>query len=173
MEAPADRDAVLARYKEGPALLARALAGLKDAELDATPAKGGWTIRQIAHHIVDGDDLWKTCIKMALGNEQAEFALGWYWAQPQDVWVERWAYASRPLDESLALLRANRAHVLQLLEHVPDAWRRSVRLVRSDGQAERLPVGAVVAMHADHVAHHLDRILAIRRELDAAQGIVP
>jgi hypothetical protein len=85
MKAPDDQDSVLARYMEGPALLERALAGIQETELDAPPSQGGWTIRQIVHHVVDGDDLWKTCIKVALGNEQAEFSLEWYWAQPQEV----------------------------------------------------------------------------------------
>jgi len=43
--------------------------------------------RQIVHHIADGDDLWKTYIKIALGNEQAEFTLAWYLAFPQTEWA--------------------------------------------------------------------------------------
>ncbi len=168
MNAPDDQDSVLARYMEGPALLERALAGLQDAELDTAPSQGGWTIRQIVHHIVDGDDVWKTCIKVALGNEQAEFALEWYWALPQETWANRWAYAQRSLDVSLALLKANRDHILQLLERVPDAWNRSVGFRKSNGEIERMPVGAIVEMQADHVVHHVKRIHAIRRESSGA-----
>lgn len=164
MKAPDDQDSVLARYVEGPALLERTLAGIQDSDLDAPPSQGGWTIRQIVHHIVDGDDLWKTCIKVALGNEQAEFTLDWYWELPQDVWANRWAYADRSLDVSLALLKANRSHVLQLLEQVPDGWCRSVGLRKPNGEVEQLPVGAVIEMQADHVVHHVNRILAIRGE---------
>jgi uncharacterized damage-inducible protein DinB len=165
MKAPDDRDSVLARYMEGAALLERALAGIPDEDLDAPPSQGGWTIRQIVHHIVDGDDLWKTCIKMAFGNEQAEFTLDWYWALSQDSWAERWFYSHRSLDESLALLKANRSHIDQLLEHVPDGWHRSVELRKANGEIERLPVGAVVEMQADHVEHHVKQIRAIRSEV--------
>jgi hypothetical protein len=63
MKSPANKNSVIARYIEGPTLLERALTGLKEADLDTAPSKGGWTIRQIVHHIVDGDDIWKTCIK--------------------------------------------------------------------------------------------------------------
>lgn len=168
MNLPDDRDSVLARYMEGPALLEHALTGLQDADLDTPPSQGGWTIRQVVHHVVDGDDLWKTCIKVALGNEQAEFTLGWYWALPQEDWANRWAYAHRSPDMSLALLKANRNHVLQLLEAVPDGWYRSIVFRKSNGETERLPVGAVVEMQADHVVHHVNRILAIRRESDGA-----
>ena len=168
MNQPNDERSILARYTEGPALLERALAGLRDVDLDASPPQGGWTIRQNVHHIVDGDDLWKACIKAALGNEQGEFTLQWYWSVPQDTWAERWAYARRPLDVSLALFRANRAHVLELLERVPDAWHRSEAVRKSDGKTVRLPVGAVVEMQADHVVHHVNRILAIRQERGSA-----
>lgn len=44
LHAPEDRDDIISRY------------------LDAMPSGGGWTIRQIVHHIVDGDDIWKLCI---------------------------------------------------------------------------------------------------------------
>jgi len=164
MKAPDDQDSILARYMEGPVLLERALAGIQDSDLDAPPSQGGWTIRQIVHHIVDGDDLWKTCVKVALGNEQAEFSLEWYWVLPQEVWAKRWAYERRSLDESLALLKANRSHIVQLLEQVPDGWHRSVGLRKSNGETERLSVCAVVEMQADHVVHHLKRIHAIRSE---------
>jgi uncharacterized damage-inducible protein DinB len=106
MNAPEDRDGVISRYREGPTLLEQAIADLRDVDLDATPSQGGWTIRQIVYHIVDGDDIWKTCIKMAIGNEQAEFALGWYWALAQETWGDRWAYSQRSLGASLSLLKA-------------------------------------------------------------------
>jgi uncharacterized damage-inducible protein DinB len=165
MKPSENRDAILARYAEGPALLERTLSGLRDADLDAPPSEGGWTIRQIVHHIVDGDDLWKVGIKVALGNEQGVFALDWYGALTQDDWAERWAYARRSLDVSMALFKANRAHVLQILEQVPDGWSRSVGVRNPNGETERVSVGFVVEMQADHVVHHVNRILAIREEV--------
>ncbi len=107
---------------------------LAEADLDARPSQGGWTIRQIVHLIVDGDDIWKLCIKMAMGNEDGEFALEWYWALPQQTWAERWAYAKRSPDVSLALFRAERAHVVQLLESAPEVWERSVTLRTPKGE---------------------------------------
>jgi hypothetical protein len=166
VEALHDQESVLARFMEGPALLERALAGVRDTELDAPPPQGGWTIRQIVHHVVDGDDLWKTGIKIALGNEQAEFSLDWYRTQPQEVWAERWAYANRSLDASLALLRAIRNHVDQLVKQVPDGWHRSVGFRKPHGQIERLTVGAIVEMQADHVEHHVRQIRSDRPAVD-------
>ncbi len=168
LRAPEDRDGAISRYREGPAMLERAVAGLRDADLDALPSGGGWTIRQIVHHVVDGDDIWKTCIKMAMGNEQSEFNLEWYSVQPQVTWGDRWAYSRRSVDVSLSLFRATRDHILQLLESVPDAWNRSVAVRTRGGEVERVPVGFVIQMQADHVIHHVQRIRGILRDRGGA-----
>ena len=164
MNAPDDRDREVSRFREGPNLLEQAVISLRDAELDARPPGGGWSIREIVHHIADGDDIWKMCVKMAIGNEQAEFALGWYSSLAQVTWGDRWAYRRRSIGTSLSLLKATREHVLQLLESVPEAWDRSVIVRTKQGEIERVPVGFVIEMQADHVIHHVERIRAILRE---------
>ena len=169
MKPTEDRDTIVTRYLTGPALLERTLAGLRREQLDAAPAAGGWTIRQIVHHIVDGEDIWKICLKAALGNPQGVFTLDWYFPVPQDDWVEHWAYADRALDTSLALLKANRAHVRQLLEKAPEPWERSIGFRKFDGQIEEVTVGAIVEMHAHHLEHHVQRIEAIRQELGGGE----
>jgi len=164
MNVSEDRDRAIARFREGPELLEHAVTGLRDAELDFTPSGGGWSIRQIVHHIVDGDDIWKLGIKMAMGNEHAEFSLGWYGSQTQDTWADRWAYSQRSIDTSLSLLKAIREHVLQLLVSVPDAWNRTVVVRSPNGEIENVSVGFVIQMQADHVLHHVERIRAIVKE---------
>ena len=164
MNAPEDRDRAISRFREGPILLERTVMDLKDSELDLKPSGGGWSIRQIVHHIVDGDDIWKLCVKMAIGNEQAEFSLGWYGLQTQDTWADRWAYSQRSIGTSLSLLKATREHVLQLLASVPEAWDRAVAVRTPKGEIEKVPVGFVIQMQGDHVFHHLERIRAILQE---------
>lgn len=165
MKAPDDQESVLARYMDGLALLDRALDGIQESELDVPPSQGGWTIRQIVHHLADGDDIWKAGIKMALGNEEAEVSLEWYRKHPQEVWARKWAYEKRSVDVSLALLRAIRSHVHQLLTHVPDGWYRSIAFRNPDGETERVPVGFIVEMQADHVEHHVKQVHRIRSEV--------
>jgi uncharacterized damage-inducible protein DinB len=164
MNIPEDRDRALCQFREGPTLLEHTVMGLQDSQLDFKPSGGGWSIRQIVHHIVDGDDLWKLGIKMAIGNEQAEFSLGWYASQTQDTWADRWAYNQRSIGTSLSLLKAIREHVLQLLASVPGAWDCAVVVRSRKGEIERVPIGSVIQMQADHVFHHLERIRAILRE---------
>jgi hypothetical protein len=164
MNVPEDRDCTLSQFREGPILLEHTVMGLQDSQLDFKPSGGGWSIRQIVHHIVDGDDIWKLGIKMAIGSEQAEFSLEWYTSQTQDAWADRWAYDLRSIGTSLSLLKAIREHVLQLLASMPEAWDRGVAVRTRKGEIERVPVGFVIQMQADHVFHHLERIRAILRE---------
>ena len=152
-------------FKNGPDVLENALAGLSDSELDFVPSRGGWTIRQIVHHLVDGDDIWKNAIKMALGNEDAEFSLAWYLTSSQTEWAKKWNYENRSIDISLDLFRANRKHILQLLEYAQDGWSKSIRYRDPNGKIEVVPVEFVIKMQADHLVHHVERISAIRKEM--------
>jgi uncharacterized damage-inducible protein DinB len=165
MNPPDDQIKIIDLFKQGPDILEKSIAGLSGKELDYAPFSGGWTIRQIIHHIVDGDDLWKIGIKIAFGDQQAEFSLKWYLALPQTEWTKKWGYKNRSIDISLALFKANREHIIQLLETIPDAWTKSVKFLEPDSKIEIVPVGFVIQMQADHVVHHVKRIAEIRKEI--------
>jgi DinB superfamily len=157
------REAIIARYAHGPDQLEAAIAGLSEGELDMAASNDTWTIRQIVHHVADGDDLWKTFIKRAIGNPGSKFDLQWYWEKPQDEWAKSWAYASREIEPSLGLFRANRGHIVQLLEHMPEVWERSLLVRWPDEEEEEVSVAWVVTMQAQHVTGHLDDIRRARQ----------
>ncbi len=161
-----NREEILANYASGPDRLEAAIACLQPAGLDAALSHDSWTIRQIVHHVVDGDDLWKMFIKQAVGNPGSEFTLGWYWQMEQINWGECWTYAEREVEPSLALLRANRRHIVQLLEHAPAAWENClvVRWPRRETQreAQQVSIAWVVDLQARHVVGHAGDILRIR-----------
>jgi hypothetical protein len=165
MEAPENINETLNLFKQGPGMLENTLSGLSETKLDYVPSNGGWSIRQIIHHIADGDDLWKTGIKAALGSEQAEFNLKWYQAIPQMEWAKLWNYEKRSIAISLNLFKANREHILQLLDCVPDGWIKTLKYQEPDGTIELIPIGFVIDMQAKHVVHHINRILEIRKEM--------
>jgi uncharacterized damage-inducible protein DinB len=159
-----DLQVLLERYADGPQQLEAALAGLEGHDLDAAQTAENWTIRQIVHHIVDGDDLWKMCIKASLGDSRGLFSYRWYWEKPQDEWADHWAYAEREIKPSLALFRANRAHVVQLLQRMPDAWERYTLITLASGEERATSVRYVVEMQSRHVESHVADIRDIRRK---------
>lgn len=151
----------LTQYADGPALLEQALGGLNESDLDLALSVDSWSIRQIIHHLADGDDIWKVCIKAALGNCDGTFTLQWYWDKPQLDWSTNWKYASRGIESSLALLRANRRHTIELIGQTAEVWEKSIWLKPPKGRKERVTVGWIVEMQAGHVVSHIKDIRAI------------
>src|SRR5918912_3688951 len=137
-------DELLARYTDGPAQLARVLASVTEIELDWAQESNTWTIRQFVHHLADGDALWTNPIKMALGDGPVIFELKWYWTVAQDTWAEHWKYSERSVAPSIALLSANREHVVQLLRHSPEWWERSVTIEWPDGSRGQPTIADII-----------------------------
>src|SRR5260370_27848616 len=111
------RRALIERYKDGYRVVSEALEHVTDAELDAHSAAGGWTAREIAHHLADSEMTSAIRLRRLLaarrpaimGYDEAEFAPPLYY--------------DRPLGASLALLEAVRrpaAHPPQRLAQ-PDS----------------------------------------------------
>jgi hypothetical protein len=156
-----DRSTVLSDYLAAPDRLTQVVAGLDAAALDRSLAADTWTIRQIVHHIVDGDDLWNVAVKAAIGNPDGVFTLQWYWDVPQTTWAEQWRYADRDVQPSLELFKTNRRHIAQLLEIVPDAWDRAITISARGHADERASVAEIVELQARHAVAHIAEIEAI------------
>ncbi len=168
-------EAIFARYADGPSLLGSAIDGLSETDMDLSLNPDEFTIRQYFHHVVDSDYGWTIGIRAALGNSDGLFSNQWYFDKPQTLWAERWHYSDRVLEPALDLLRANRRYMVHLLEQIPDAWERSIRIQWPDhvadeyqrnlpiGQEGRITVGRMIRIQANHVVHHADDIGAIRR----------
>ena len=101
-------------------------------------------------------------IKAALGNSQATIGFHWYWEKPQAEWAQSWHYAARAIEPSLDLFAANRRHVEQLLQHIPDAWQRTI-LIDWPEKQEQVTVRAIIEMQTRHALHHLDEIIDIQK----------
>jgi catechol 2,3-dioxygenase-like lactoylglutathione lyase family enzyme len=148
-------------YARGPDEVEAAVAGLDDGALDATPRPTQWSIRQIVHHLVDGDQLWTWPLKVALATPGQELDMRYY--RSNDVWAESLVYAGRPIGPALALFRASRTVVLELLERVPDALERDVQVRQWTDEPVRTSVGEIVRIQARHALTHAAEIGVIGR----------
>jgi DinB superfamily len=153
---------ILGEFASGPGLAGGAVEGLSEAQLDLKLDPGSWSIRQLVHHIADGDYLWKEFLLRAMGEPEREFILEWYWCLPQDDWVKRWSYAERDIRTSLELFQANRQHTVELLKQVPGLWEKCLLIPSRQGGQERVSVGEVVEMQARHVVGHVEDIQKIK-----------
>lgn len=147
---------LISRYATAPALLEEALAGLTEAGLDLARAPGKWTIRQLVHHMADSDASSLVRILMALAEPGRGFANNPY---SQDRWVEGLGSAHRPVASSVNLIKAVRAHVTGLVEHLPEALDRSIETTL----AGTITVREMLQMLGSHIAGHADQIRETRR----------
>lgn len=155
------QDRILQNYADCLNLLRASIDGLQGSELDLSGKQDEWTIREIIHHVADGDYLWKTCILMALGESERPFHLKWYWEADQVRWSRLWEYASREIETSLALLAANRNHTVELLRKVPGSLSRTITIEWPAGDQQKVTIEWVLEMQTNHVAGHVKEIREI------------
>ncbi|MEM7119561.1 MAG: DinB family protein [Chloroflexota bacterium] len=155
-------DELIAKYANCPSQLEAAIRGLSDGDLDQRKTDNDWTIREIIHHIVDGDDLWKTFVKQAIGSPKGAAFFNWYWDVPQDEWVKHWRYKERAIEPSLALFRANRAHIVQLLRHTPGVMEMGLRVSWPYREESEATIALLLKGQTQHVLDHVAEIGEIR-----------
>jgi hypothetical protein len=116
----ATRAALLDRYREGPAAVRAALADADPSTLDAAPAAGEWSARQVVHHLADSETMSTIRLRRLLAEDEPLVA-----AYDENEWAHRLHY-DRPLERSLALFDAVRASNAELLASLgEDEWART------------------------------------------------
>ncbi len=140
-----------------PRMLRAALAGAGDAELDTPYRPGGWTGRQVVHHIADSHLNAFTRLRLALTEETPVI-------KPYDeaAWAELPDAKTGPLAPSLHLITGVHERWEALLRTLtPEQFARTWRHPDREGT---LTVDFLVAMYAWHGEHHLAHILHTARD---------
>lgn len=149
-------DETLALYDAGPDALDDALSSLSTDQLDLRRATESWSIRQIVHHLTDSEATVLGRMTFALAEPGRLFFGNAY---SPDTWAGSLDYAGRDIGPAIALFRAIRAHMSQLIRHLPDAWERAT--VNPEGEPSA--TGAMIGMLASHALEHIEEIREIRR----------
>ncbi len=135
--------------------------GLDEKQLDRIPEDGGWTPRQIVHHLADGACIWSMFVRQALAGQGGDFNLGWYLALPQKEWAEIWQYSTREIGLSLELYRVSTDMICTLLESGGSGSEMELEIYWKDGQSETVSVRDVVDQQIEHLDRHLAEIRKI------------
>src|SRR5438477_13031349 len=113
------RTQLVQQYKHGVAKVREALAGATDAEMDARPAPGKWTAREIVHHLADSEMTSAIRFRNLVATDNVSIV-----GYDQEVFAKRLHY-DRPIANSLAAFKAARETTAELLDRLSESdWRR-------------------------------------------------
>jgi DinB superfamily len=153
-----ERSGCLVRIAGAPAKLRSAVDGLSDGQLDTRYRPGGWTARQVVHHLPDSHLNAYTRFRLALTESAPTI-------RPYDEvrWAELPDARSGPVEISLGLLEALHLRwVLLLRQLAPGDWTRTFT---HPEQGRELTLDEVLALYAWHGEHHVAHITHLRRRM--------
>lgn len=147
------RSALIAKYKDGYREVVAALDGATDHELDARPAPGKWSAREIVHHLADSEMTSAVRLRLLVAEENASI-------RPYDekTFATRLHY-DRPVATSLLAFHAARLSTGELLDAMTDA-----DFSRTGTHPEHGSYGVErwLEIYAEHAHSHADQIRRAR-----------
>lgn len=154
----AQRKAWMERIRTLPDRAEEAVRGLDDRQLDSPYRPGGWTVRQLVHHLADAHMNAFMRVKLILTEENPILK-----TYDQDEWARLPDADRMPVQASLAILRGLHERWYALLQAIPDA---SFRRTGRHPERGEMTVDDLLALYARHGDTHLEQIRTFR----SAQG---
>jgi DinB family protein len=150
---PHTRQTLIAKYKDGYRAVADALAGATDAELDAHPAPGKWSAREIVHHLADSEMTSAVRVRLLLASDRPQIA-----SYDENEFARRLHY-DRPIDASLDAFNAARRTTADILERTSESdWTRE----GTHTDVGRYTMDTWLEIYAAHAHNHAAQIRKAR-----------
>ena len=138
-----------------PAALRAAVQGLSPQQLETPYREGGWTVRQVIHHVPESHMNAYIRFKLALTEDQPAIK-----PYAEDRWAELPESRTGPLEPSLALTDALHRRWVQMLGAITEPqWKRTY--IHPDQGSVSLERS--LALYAWHGRHHLGHITSLRQ----------
>ncbi len=154
-----DISTLIEAYSGGAKLLSDALRSTAQADLDARPIEGRWSVREVVCHVADSEIIYADRMKRVIAEENPTF----FEADP-DRFGPALFCPQRPIDKELDVVKAIRAHMLSILQscHADDFRRTGVHSL--DG---RMTLQTLLERITAHIPHH---VAFIEEKLQAMAG---
>jgi DinB superfamily len=138
-----------------PNALREAVRGLSDRQVDTPYRPGGWTVRQVVHHVADSHMNGLIRMKLALTEDNPT-------VKPYDenAWAQL-ADMMMPIDVSLGLVEHLHARWVTLLRSLTPA--QLERTFVHPGHGKTFTIGYHIQNYGWHSRHHVAHITELRR----------
>ena len=152
-----EREKQIQEIESAPALLRAAVKGLSPEQLDTPYRDGGWTVRQLVHHVPESHMNAYVRFKLALTEDQPTIK-----PYREERWAETADVVGTPPEVSLALLDVLHQRWSNVLRSMKaEDWKRTfnhpdlgiVALERSLG------------LYAWHGRHHVAHVTALKKKM--------
>lgn len=158
---PAERAERVEEIAAAPALFRRAVSDLSDDQLDTPYRDGGWTVRQVAHHLPDSH--MNAYMRFKWGLTEESPAIKTYeekdWAKTPET--------RAPIEMSLDLLAALHERWVTLLRGMrPADFARTIKHPEWGTPS----LDALLAQYAWHGRHHTAHVTALRQRMGWGEG---
>jgi len=155
--APDLRTQMISNIEQTPAALRAAVADLSPQQLDTPYREGGWTVRQVVHHLPDSHMNAYVRFKLALTEDDPTIK-----PYAEDRWARLADTQFTPVEISLAMLDSLHARWVQLLRSLtPEDWKRTFR----HPELGSVALEKNLALYAWHGQHHVAHVTELRKRM--------
>ena len=152
-----DRARFIQEIAETPSNLRAAVTGLSAEQLDTPYRPGGWTVRQVVHHVPDSHLNSYVRFRLALTEDEPTIK-----PYEESKWAELADARTAPIETSLVLLESLHERWVLLLGSLSDAdWRRQFR----HPELGVVSLEKNLALYAWHGRHHVAHITSLRERM--------
>jgi uncharacterized damage-inducible protein DinB len=142
---------------EIPAQLRKEVEGLSKQQLDTPYREGGWTIRQVIHHIPDSHLNAYVRFKLALTEDNPQIK-----TYEEHLWAELPDTFNTPTEVSLQLLHSVHTRWVFLLNALSD---KQFERTFQHPDWGNITLSRTLALYAWHSKHHLAHITELKKKM--------
>jgi hypothetical protein len=148
----------LANIKILPEVLEHAVLNLDAAQLETPYRDGGWTVRQVVHHVSDSHMNALCRLKLALTEDNPTIR-----AYNEVKWAETSEYKNLPINISLTMLHTIHAKLYDLFSHLSEEqWKRTYFHPEHQKQFD---LWYLLGLYSWHGKHHTAHITSLRERM--------
>jgi len=143
--------------ENAPTALRTAVQGLSPQQIETPYREGGWTVRQVVHHLPDSHMNGYVRFKLALTENEPTIK-----PYAEDRWAELPDNQSTPLEVSLTLFDSLHYRFARLLHSIkPEEWKRTLH----HPELGTVPLEKYLPLYAWHGHHHVAHITELRKKM--------